>query len=317
MGTGAQMVQKALTAETHWILSNQAEIHISGYGKWRHEKVGIRMMGNSIWHSQLTEPLEFESAQWWGMEGDSLLVMGPLHLRHHHAHAVHLGHENGTYRLQESTFSGGTTTVSNNRIRWSGSSFLDHPVEHHGLESSPSHLIESCHFESAPTAILLQGPGRIRIEDSRFPNNGVALSSRHARVEIQCCTWNSNDVGISTDRGLLVMCPEGGGGWNTFENNDVHMTFQQAAPPAIQDGANHFGNFYSGWAWGSLDIPCAGSPINWDISGQSWNWPSGWQQIQGGLWAMGDSGAENCPISAVDLMPIEAQACREGDKKEE
>lgn len=316
LGLGARMVQKALSSDTQWILANQAEIEIIGEGEWRHQKVGIRMLGASSWLAELSSGMEFESSIWWGAEGDSLRFSGPLHLSEHQAQSVHIHHSLGTYRLTGSSFTGGSTEMDDNRIRWTGSRFLHHPVVHTALSSSPSHLIETCSFEAVPTALELYGPGRIRIEDSQFVGNGTGLSTRQARIEVQCTDLNSNDVGISTHRGLLVLCPEGGGGWNRFDNNDVHMTFHQAQLPAIQNGANHFGNFYSGWASGSLNIPCSAGSITWDISGQSWDWPAGWTQIQGGLWAVNPNGPVDCPISAIDLNPILPETCRAREKKQ-
>ena len=201
-------------------------------------------------------------------------------------------------------------------LRWMNAVFKQNPIYHAGLLSSPSHLIESCQFEEALNALTLQGPGRIRIEDSEWTNNGIGLSCHHARCELACCRFHSNEIGTEMDRGLLIMCHEGGGGWNHFENNDLHMSFEFAPLPCIQGGANHFGSHLSGWASGTIDLTCQGGGVDWDISGQSWDWPLGWPQIQTGLWAYGQDGATNCPISAVDLNPAEPTECRYTGKKQ-
>ena len=120
-------------------------------------------------------------------------------------------------------------------------------------------------------------------------------------------------IGLRTDRSLILMTPEQGGGWNRFESNDAHMRFIQSPLPQLWQGANHFGTWGSHWAQGSLDLACTGSGLDWDISGQSWNWPSGWPQIQGGLYT---TSQPPCPVHAIDLSPLETLDCGAGlDRK--
>ena len=133
--------------------------------------------------------------------------------------------------MEDAQFTGGEISMSEDRIRWMNAVFKQNPIYHAGLLSSPSHLIESCQFEEALNALTLQGPGRIRIEDSEWTNNGIGLSCHHARCELACCRFHSNEIGTEMDRGLLIMCHEGGGGWNHFENNDLHMSFEFAPLP--------------------------------------------------------------------------------------
>ena len=307
-------LQTAL-GEAHWKVEPHGQVKVTGEGDWCQQNVNFLMLGESVWRGALTDGWAFHGCHWRGTVLDTIAITGPLQLTEHGSQSIHLRHETGDFRMVDARFIGGDLSMRENRIRWRDASFEGSPVHHAGLFSSPSHLVESCRFESSTCALTLFGPGRIRIEDSEWTNNGIGLSGRQARCELACCSLGSNDTGIHLERGLLVMCHEGGGGWNRFENNDLHMSFELAPLPCIQGGANHFGSHLSGWASGTIDLTCQGGGLDWDISGQSWDWPLGWPQIQSGLWAYGQDGAPNCPISAVDLNPAEPKGCRDTGKK--
>lgn len=309
---GSATAFKALTPETHWRIAEGGGVDVTGSGDWTHHRVGLRLMDSARWTSALSGPgtASFLEAQWIGTAMDSLSFDGTVMLLAHEGQDVHMQHRHALFRMEDSRFNGGSITLSNDRIRWSASDFDGCVIQHLGLGVGVAHLIESCRFANTHSGLDLQGPGRIRIEDTQFESNAYGIAHHHARVEVACTDFVSNDVGILSDRGLLVMQPEGGGGWNRFEHNDTHMRFQWAPIPAIIGGANHFGDAYSDWASGSLDITCSGSALDWDISGQSWDWPTGWPQVQSGLWAVSPDGGAACPVSAVDLSPIPIADCR-------
>lgn len=315
LGQDATMSVEALQHETHWVLHPGAEVKIEGAGSWRQDHSGLRLLGGALWQSHLAEVVRFDEAQWTGIEGDSVHIRGPLWLHNFTGSSVDLWQEQNDCRIEHSSFLGGSTRLANNKTRWRYCAFVEHPVAHVSLGDEPAHLIENCRFEGADMGLSIVGPGRLRIEDCELTANVTGLMAKSARVEVACCRFNSNDIALFADKALIVMQPEGGGGWNSFEYNDVHMKFLQSPFPELVQGANHFGQPYSGWATGSIDTPCYGNGLDWLINGQSWDWPMGWPQIQNGLWAWNPNGPQNCPISAVDMGPVSPQECGEGRKK--
>ena len=311
----SSMSMQALEDETHWVIASNGAVQIDGLGTWQHHQTGLRLLGGATWQSSLTETVRFDHTHWAGTAEDSVLVRGPLWLHDHSASHIDLRHETDEFRIEHGLFEGGSTQLSHNKVRWRSSAFVDHPVDHLALGDEPAHLIENCRFEGAHAGLSAQGPGRLRVEECEFDGHVTALRSTAARLELACCAFASNDIAVLANKSLLVMQPDGGGGWNVFEDNDVHMKFQQAPFPELTEGANHFGNPYSGWATGSINTPCNGSGLDWLINGQSWDWPMGWPQIQSGLWAWNPDGAQNCPIAAIDMNPVSALECGEGRKR--
>lgn len=311
----AAMSMQSLEAETHWVIQPDAAVRIEGLGTWHQDHTGMRLLGGALWESNLSELVRFDDAQWTGTEGDSVHVCGPMWLRAHHASAVNLKHTQGECRMEHSSFQGGSTHLAQNKVRWRSCAFVHHPVVHTALGEEPAHLIENCHFQGAETGLSARGPGRLRLEECVFDGHVVGLKAQTSRLELACNTFTSNDIGLASNKALLVMRPEGGGGWNRFEDNDVHLKFQQAPFPELMGGANHFGHPYSGWATGSINTPCNGGGLDWLIDGQSWDWPTGWPQIQSGLWAWNSDGVQNCPIAAIDMAPITPKPCGEGRKE--
>ena len=306
---------EALAEETHWILSEGATVDITGGGHWEHLNSGVRLMGQAHWNSQLTEGTSFEGSQWRGSHLDSLTFRGPLSLRDHDAQSVSLSQSGGEYRLENATFYGASSALWDNKIRWVNATFSHHPVRHLSLGNEPAHLMEACHFLQAEVGLSLQGPGRMRMEDCVLEGHVQGVRAQNALLEMSCLEFRSNDIGIHADRAQLAMEPTSGGGWNVFDGNGVHMRFAQAPPPWIDHGCNQFLSPFFAWATGTLDMACSGSGVDWLIEGQSWSWPTTWPQIQTGLWAWNPNGGPNCPITAIDISPIEPLGCRDLGKR--
>ena len=311
----SSMTLSALTDETHWILGSGAQVNISGEGSWHQEQSGLRLMGQASWRSALSEGIRFDGTQWIGAQQDSVLIEGPLSLFGHVSQSTHLAHQHGEYRIETASFVEGSSRLAHNKIRWTGAGYVDHPVVHAALGDEPAHLIEDGIFQGTHVGFEAIGPGRIRLEDTRFEGNETGLQCRNARVETACCSFLYNDIGLEAERSLLAMEPENGGGWNRFSGNGSHMRFFQAEPPLMAGGANHFEDHYFSWASGSLDLPCFGEGVDWLINGQSWNWPTSWPQIQEGLWAWDPNGDLICPVTAIDLHPISPRECGDTGKK--
>lgn len=316
MAEGSELLMDGLILETQWVLAHGAQVQLQGEGSLHQQDIGIRMLGAGRWSSALQGGTRFERAHWRGTGEDSLLVAGVLTIEHLEAQGIHHFQSDGEYRMEDADFAEGSTSMERNRVRWRGVRHDGHPVIHFGLEVPPAHLMESCAFEGASIGLEVHGPGRIRLEECRFGSDITGLKASQARVELACCRLEDNDAGLVMDRSLLVMTPEGGGGWNLFDHNDEHMRFLLAPPPEMQGGANHFGDHYSGWASGTLDLACSGGGIDWPIPGQSWNWPDSWPQFLEGLWAPAAGTNDFCPITAVDLMPLSLIGCGGEGRKE-
>lgn len=312
LGHSSTALLEALSPETHWVIGEGGNVSMTGHGAWKHVESGVRFLGGTSWNVQLSGGLHFERTEWRGTAQDSLKIAGDLWIDEHLSHDLHLQQSDGTYRLNMAEFEGGSTSMATNKVRWSGAVFSDHPVVHAALGNEPAHLIEDCRFSQTQDGLSLAGPGRIRIEDSFFSNCIQGLKgSRTARIELSCCAFSDNDIAAAALQALLVMQPQSGGGWNLFHHNDVHFKFGQAPLPAIAGGFNHFGTAYSSWGTGTLDIACEGSGVNWQIDGQSWDWPVAWPQIMGGMWAWNPDGPPVCPVTALDLSPVNPTECRE------
>lgn len=306
---------EALTEETHWILAEGAKVGITGFGFWEHQNTGVRLMGAAHWHSELAEGSSFEGSSWWGSQLDSLTFHGPLTLRNHEASSVSLFQSNGEYRLENGTFYGASSTLWDNKIRWLNGVFEHHPVRLLSLGNEPAHLMEACRFQQAEIGLSLRGPGRMRMEDCILEHHIQGIRAQNALLEMSCLEFRSNDIGVHADRTQLAMEPASGGGWNVFDGNGTHMRFTQAPPPHIDHGHNHFSSPFFAWATGTLDMACTGNGVDWLIQGQSWGWPTSWPQIQSGLWAWNPDGGPNCPITAIDMNPVEPLECRDLGKR--
>lgn len=312
LGHSSTALLEALSPETHWVIGAGGNVSMTGHGTWKHVESGIRFLGDASWTAHLSGGLQFEGSEWRGSGQDSLKIEGDLWLDEHRSNALHLQQSGGIFRVNVADFEGGSTSMSNNKVRWSEAMFTDHPVVHAALGDEPAHLIEACGFSQTHTGLSLSGPGRIRVEDSFFSNCIQGLfGSKSARLELSCCAFSDNDIAVAAVQALLAMEPHSGGGWNVFHHNDVHFKFGQAPLPAIAGGFNHFGMPYSSWGTGTLDVGCAGSGVNWLINGQSWDWPVAWPQILEGLWAWNPDGTPVCTVTALDLSPVNPTQCRE------
>ena len=297
--------------EALWLLAQDAQVTISGATSWDWNNVGVRMSG----YGRLSlSSSEFQnwSSSWSGTSTDSLVLCGDVALNAHTLDFVHLIHSGGFLYSTGSQFEHGTTRTEG-RVNLQHCDFHRHSISILNENNTAPHLFQNCHFDSGPIGIRAATFSPLRLEDCLFERLSVAIEGRSTRCELACCHFNDNDVAVLANRSLLAMTASEGGGWNQFENNDVHLRFLHAPIPLWIDGANVFGNWGSAWAQGSFSLGCQG-PVDILATGQTWGWPSGWPQIQGGLWALSPSGID-CPVQVIDLAPVEAQGCRMEPKK--
>ena len=313
-GAGAQAEMHSASQESVWLLDNGANVVIDGHGEWTWDGVGIRMSGSGRFHAASSAG-QFWSSAWSGTSSDSLLLHGDVSLQDHTTHQIHLTQGLGTLQASDSEFEGGSTH-SAGRLNLDHCTFRHHPVFHESPVLCPAHVVQACWFEDGPTGILSTSTSTLRLEDCRFHRLAVAASFRSTRCELACSTFMDNDVAVLANRSLLAMTPLHGGGWNRFEDNDVHLRFDQAPIPLWSQGANFFGNWGSAWGQGNFSLACSG-PVDIDASGQAWNAPTNWPQVQSGLWAMPPNG-EPCSVQVLDLAPVAVAPCRleKGKKRE-
>ena len=305
-GENSEVNLNSTSESALWLLAEHAEVTISGATSWEWDNVGVRMSGYGQLSLSSSELQNWSSA-WSGTSTDSLVLIGDVALHDHTLNFINLCHSGGFLYSTMSQFDHGTTRTEG-RLNVQHCDFHLHPISILNQDNTAPHLLQNCSFDSGPFGIRATAFSTLRIEDCLFDRLGVAVEGRSTRCELACCQFHDNDVAILANRSLLAMTPSEGGGWNQFENNDVHLRFLQAPIPLWIGGANLFANWGSAWAQGSFSLNCQG-PLDILATGQTWNWPSGWPQIQGGLWASSPSGIE-CPVQVIDLAPVELEGCR-------
>ena len=306
----ASVQLQALESETHWTLNEQASLHVTGLSSWEAEGCGFRFMGNTQFHMALPG-LNRWSSQWIGNPSDSLWIEGDLWLDHHHCQGLTLNQDNGRLDAHHSTFRWGSNHHNHCQINLANAHFLSHPFYHTAPIASGPNVIQDSRFEDGPVGLESRG-GTLRVESTDFERLDVAIHSKSQRLEVMCNQFRDSDIGILANRSVLMMNPESGGGWNVFLDNDVHLRFLQALALHCTGGFNHFGNWGSDWAQGTINLTCNGMPIDLIISGQSWSWPTGWPQVQSGLSTPIENG-QSCAIHAVDMSPVSPALCRNED----
>ena len=296
---------------TRWLLSPHAHATVSGDIRWSSQGVGLRLLGNARMDWD-TQKQEWWDAPWIGTPSDTVQSGGQVRMAGSEQRGLTWLHENGPFLAQDRSFEGGFSRHTNVRLNLSLCSFDAHPIEHIQGSATGPDLIQDCVFQSGLKGVTSIGMGTLRVEDSDFLDLAIGLEGQNTRLELSCNRFSNNDIGLMANRSHLGMNATGGGGWNRFENNDTHLRFLLAPLPDIIGGANHFGAWSSGWAQGTLSLGCnPGGAVDIDITGQSWNWPSGWPQIQTGLSSVGPGGSA-CPIEAVDLAPVSEEDCPTG-----
>ena len=308
---GSHVAMHSASEEGVWLLGTGAHVSIDGHGHWTWDGMGIRMAGDGRFSASSSHGQTWSSF-WTGATSDSLFLEGNVSLHGHVTGQVHLAQATGIFQASDSEFEGGSTH-SSGRLNLERCAFRHHPVIHESPMPCPAHVIQDCHFEDGTIGIQSASTSTLRLEDCRFDRLALATSLVGMRCELGCCTFMDNDVAVLANRSLLAMTPLQGGGWNRFEDNDVHLRFNQAPLPLWSDGANFFGNWGSAWGQGSFSLACSG-PVDVDASGQAWNSPISWPQVQSGLWAVPPDG-EPCPIQILDLAPVPVQPCRLNEKR--
>ena len=291
-----------------WLVGEQGEVNISGGTLWQWDNVGVRMSGGGQFSLSSTEVQNWSST-WSGTSTDSIVLRGDVVLHAHNLDVIHLCHSGGFLYASESNFDRGTTH-SVGRLNMNHCNFHLHTTTLGNGNNSAPHLFQNCRYDSGLLGIQATTSSTLRLENCLFERLVVAVETQSTRCELACSRFQDNDIAILANRSMLAMTPSEGGGWNQFENNDVHLRFVQAPIPLWIDGGNLFGNWGSDWAQGSFNLSCQG-PVDILATGQTWGWPSAWPQVQGGLWASSPNGVQ-CPVQVIDLSPVELQSCGMG-----
>lgn len=309
---GADMQLQSPQDGTQWNLHEGAQVDISELNSLSSNGCGLRMMGHG--RLQLTSTTSTQwSSMWIGTSSDSVVVDGDLFLQQHHLQGLNLKQSNGRFDAHDCSFQWGSSVHFLCQMNASNSLFSSHPVDHTCQPEGGPNVLQDCQFENAAFGLKSKGSGQFRAESCLFERLGVGIDSQNEWLQLNCSEFKDCDTGVLSNRSQLAMNPMSGGGWNRFEDNDTHLRFIQSPVPDWLGGINHFGNWGSSWAQGNLAVTCNGMPMDLDISGQSWNWPTGWAQVQSGLWATSPSG-DACSIQAVDLAPTEPQPCPSGKR---
>ncbi len=306
--TGSKLLLHAVHPEQAWQLASSADLTMAGLEALEALPFDLRLTGSTHVSVQTESGMHW-SGRWKGLEADSISIVGQLWLDETAiSHAV-ISQSGGSVLWEDGRGEHGQAAFEG-RTLLQRCDFDEFPIRVRLPEFAALSRVEECTFQNGQTGLLCEGDSPLRLEDSRFSLLGTGLDIRSNGAILSCTAFDNNDTAVLADRSWLVMTPEAGGGWNGFEHNDVHLRLLHAPLPDMIHGANHFGSWGSHWAEGTADLTCTGSGLDWDITGQSWNWPTGWPQIQTGLLASGNQG--ECLIHAIDLAPVFQQECGAG-----
>ena len=307
---GASVALHDATGLRAWLASEGASITMEGLESLTAAPFDLRLTG----HARVaftTESGMHWRGHWKGLEADSISVTGRLWLDGTALSQVNLVHSEGPLLWENGVgFNGSAFSQSRSILR--EGEFSGFPIHLDLPEGSPNSLVEACRFANGLVGLTCTGHSPLRIEDSQFSLLTTGLKLHSNAAVLSCNLFDGNDTAVLADRSVLALAPSDGGGWNRFEHNEAHLRLAMSPLPSLLHGANHFGVWSSHWAEGTVDLSCTGIGLDWDITGQSWNWPVGWPQIQTGLQAVGADGS--CLINAVDLSPVSLQECRAGGK---
>jgi hypothetical protein len=151
--------------------------------------------------------------------------------------------------------------------------FKDGQVLGHGIEFSE--MSASAVFgnvtmtgEGNAFGIRHQGPSSLVMNDCQISDYYTGIHKFQGKVGLGCTALSQLIMGaVLSDQALLMI--NGGYGRNQWLNNDVHLLFQQAAPPMIEDGGNLFSGSLTGpYATGEIIYNEESGVLNW--SGNEW-----------------------------------------------
>lgn len=298
----------ASDSDQAWQLAPHATVNISGLSALKAAPFDLRLAGNAKVELATESGIHW-SGRWKGLESDSIAISGKLWLDGAELSTVAISQEGGSVLWEDGQGTHGSARFAGRTVL-QRSAFNAFPIFMDLPPNSAVSRAEDCTFQNGEVGLHCSGQSPLRVEDSHFSMLGTALAIQYNGAILSCSAFDNNDTAVLADRSLLAMNPTEGGGWNQFEHNDVHLRLLQAPLPLLLHGLNHFGSWYGHWAQGTVDLSCSGGGMDWDITGQSWNWPLGWPQIQTGLMATGPT--EACPIHAIDLSPVVQQDCQSG-----
>lgn len=107
----------------------------------------------------------------------------------------------------------------------------------------------------------------VLLEENHFTLGSRALVIHESPVTLKCNhfdTWN--EAVVLSGNSYVAMSPHVGGGYNHFNNNRLHIRFEDASVPWIQNGNNTFGSHSVYCFAGSFFSPTS----YWEIMGNSW-----------------------------------------------
>jgi hypothetical protein len=132
-----------------------------------------------------------------------------------------------------------TFNVSNCNIYYS----IFKSIEHNGVNHFSGNSIES-EYGLMDAAVEFISGTPINIQENIFSEGQLGLVLDNAKSTLKCNRFSGFDVALTMrGKNTTFMSPETGGGYNIFENNGLHLSFDCSHIPSIHEGRNTFGAY--------------------------------------------------------------------------
>lgn len=187
---------------------------------------------------------------------------------------VHHGHPEVAkeWQLANGVWSHGFLTLDASSAHMTGSVFNNAPVVADALASP--FAVTSCEFHAPwhadePSVELRNGCGLAWLEGNRW-TGGQGLRVANSSATLACNAWNGCTAAVRLEGpGTHCFAPSCGGGQNQWEANQVHLAFECAELPVVEDGGNVWGSAVGEFAQGTASL--ASGQETWWIAGNEWD----------------------------------------------
>ena len=145
-----------------------------------------------------------------------------------------------------------TFNVSNCNIYYS----IFKSIDHNGVNHFSGNNVESEYGLMGAAVEFISGTP-INIQENIFSEGELGLVLDNAKSTLKCNRFSGFDVALTLrGKNSTFMSPGTGGGYNTFENNGLHLSFDCSDTPSIHQGGNTFGTYGTFYFSGTLKSIC-------------------------------------------------------------
>jgi hypothetical protein len=172
---------------------------------------------------------------------------------------VKLNSSNTRLFLYENTFSRGVFTLNNTSFNVTNCTFyysIFKSTDHTNINHFSGNIIESEHGLMGAAVEFISGTF-INIQENIFSEGEYGLILDNSESSLTCNRFIGFDTAITLrGKNKTHMSPETGGGYNIFEDNRIHLTFDCSELPLLHQGKNTFGSYGTFCFSGTLKMMC-------------------------------------------------------------